>query len=121
DATLLGDTDVGALTFDWGVNAAALFGRQKVSGAHETRGIYFKGQGTTTLRTNVPVTRSRSVVIPNVGALAGLSVRYTNAKFSLGYRADYFFGAMDGGVDVRNTHDRSFHGPFAKVSIGLGG
>lgn len=121
DAALLGDADAGALTFDWGLNAAALFGRQKVSGNHETRGIYFKGQGTTTLRTNVPMTRARSVVIPNVGALAGLSVRYTNAKFSFGYRADYFFGAMDGGIDARHTHDRSFHGPFVKASIGIGG
>jgi len=121
DATLLGDTDAGVLTFDWGINAAALFGRQKVSGAHETHGIYFKGQGTTTLRSNVPVTRARSVVIPNAGGLAGLSVRYPNAKFSLGYRADFFFGAMDGGIDTRHTHDRSFHGPYAKVSVGLGG
>jgi hypothetical protein len=40
---------------------------------------------------------------------------------SFGYRADFFFGAMDGGIDTRNTSTVSFHGPFATISIGLGG
>jgi len=42
-------------------------------------------------------------------------------KVSLGYRADFFFGAADTGIDARKTSDLSFHGPFAKLSIGLGG
>jgi hypothetical protein len=33
----------------------------------------------------------------------------------------YFLGAMDGGIDARKTYDRNFHGPFATISIGLGG
>ena len=65
--------------------------------------------------------RSRSVVVPNVGGFAGISVRYSDAKLSLGYRGDFFFGAMDGGIDARDARNRSFHGPFATVSIGLGG
>jgi hypothetical protein len=65
--------------------------------------------------------RSRSVVVPNVGVLAGFSFRYPNAKVSFGYRADMFFGAMDMGIDQRDVKDRTFHGPFASVSIGLGG
>jgi hypothetical protein len=48
-------------------------------------------------------------------------MRYPNAKVSFGYRADVFFGAVDGGGDMRKTFDRSFHGPFATISIGLGG
>jgi hypothetical protein len=61
------------------------------------------------------------VIVPNIGGFAGLSVRFPNAKVSLGYRADAFFGAMDGGIDVRKTYDRDFYGPFATISIGLGG
>lgn len=49
--------------------------------------------------------------MPNVGGFAGLSVKYAAAKVSFGYRADFFFGAMDGGIDVRRTEDFGFHGP----------
>jgi hypothetical protein len=65
--------------------------------------------------------RSRSVVVPNVGGFVGMSLRFPNAKVSLGYRIDAFFGAMDGGIDTRKTYDRDFYGPFATISIGLGG
>jgi hypothetical protein len=61
------------------------------------------------------------VTIPNVGGFAGLSYRFTNAKISAGYRADFFFGAKDGGLETRNSTDVSFHGPYATISIGLGG
>jgi hypothetical protein len=50
-----------------------------------------------------------------------LSARYSNARLSFGYRADVFFGAMDAGIDARHSKDAVFHGPFAKISIGLGG
>jgi hypothetical protein len=40
---------------------------------------------------------------------------------SVGYRADFFFGAMDTGLDTRDRETRSFYGPYASVSIGLGG
>jgi len=65
--------------------------------------------------------RSRSVVVPNVGGFAGLSFRYSNAKVSFGYRADFFFGAMDGGLDMARKENQGFYGPFASISIGLGG
>jgi len=35
-----------------------------------------------------------------VGGFAGLSYNFPNAKVSLGYRADFFFGAIDGGPDA---------------------
>jgi hypothetical protein len=60
-------------------------------------------------------------VVPNIGGFAGFSLKFPNARVSLGYRADFFFGAMDGGIDTRKTYDRNFYGPFAKISIGLGG
>jgi hypothetical protein len=128
-APFLGSPDSVELIFDWGVNGALLFGRQKASGTHETNKAlesfsYFQGDLPhiqPVYSTTKPFNRSRSVVVPNVGALAGLSFRYANAKVSFGYRADFFFGAMDTGIDVRRTGDVNFHGPFAKVSIGLGG
>jgi hypothetical protein len=57
--------------------------------------------------------------VPNVGGFAGLSFRYAAAKLSLGYRADFFFGAMDGGIDEGHSEKRDFYGPFATLSIGL--
>lgn len=129
-ATVLGNPHEARLTFDWGINAAILFGRQKVKGHHETRERYRPtnatithnaGNLTTTYDSGYPVARSRSVTIPNVGGFAGFSVKFPNAKVSLGYRADVFFGAVDGGIDARKTYDRAFYGPFATISFGMGG
>jgi len=122
--TLAGNTHEDGLSFDWGMNAAVLFGRQKVKGSHKTSGIYMGNFAAPPIsRYSNPtkfITRSRSVVVPNLGGFAGLSLRYTNAKISLGYRADFFFGAIDGGLDARDASNRSLHGPFATVSLGLG-
>jgi|SRR6185437_7416431 hypothetical protein len=121
-----GNPDEGELSFDWGANGAVLFGRQKVHGSHKTTGEYFTNHFTafgfapkSSYSTPKPVARTRSVVVPNVGGFAGLSFRRSNAKVSFGYRADFFFGAMDAGIDARHTEDMSFHGPFAKISVGL--
>jgi hypothetical protein len=133
NATPLASGDDNGVTFDWGVNAALLFGRQKARTHHQTTALYHDGHGnpvisnpasytTAYVHPNTPDhTRNKSVVVPNVGGFAGLSFRYDAAKVSLGYRADFFFGAMDGGIDTRKTYDRNFYGPFATVSIGLGG
>lgn len=129
---IIGDSERGALTFDWSANASVLFGRQKTRTQHETTALYHPA-GTihppppvgypSTVYHNAPPpqARSRSVIVPNLGALVGLSVKYPNVKVSFGYKADFFFGAMDGGIDVRRTTDVGFHGPYASVSIGLGG
>jgi hypothetical protein len=129
---LAGNADTAELAFDWGVNGAVLFGRQKSRTSHETIGndgyITFNvgaGQQPRRVvqyhRNPPPITRSRSVAVPNLGGFAGMSLKFPNAKVSLGYRADFFFGAMDAGIDARHTGDMAFHGPFAKVSVGLGG
>jgi hypothetical protein len=127
-APLLGDKDRADLSLDWGINAALLFGRQKAKTSHETaayyeNGKYLRGAGFEPLYTHGPFhkTRSHSVIVPNLGGFAGLSVNYPNAKISLGYRADFFFGAVDAGIDARQTKTLGFHGPFATLSIGLGG
>jgi hypothetical protein len=122
---IAGNAERGALMFDWGVNAALLFGRQKTKTHHQTTGRYHSGSAflssvpITYQRAPVDHTRSRGVIVPNIGGFAGFSVKYFNAKVSFGYKADFFFGAMDGGIDVRRTEDVGFHGPYASVSIGL--
>lgn len=111
------------LTFDFGANLAVLFGRQKVQSHHATTSVYHYRQSASAPPDHHSYTypRSRSVVVPNVGGFAGLSLEFPNAKISFGYRADMFFGAVDGGIDTRKTFDRAFFGPFADFSIGLGG
>ena len=129
------------LDFDWGVNAAILFGRQRTQVKHKTSGEYFSQtgahfkyhytrsggyvRGTVVHRggyAHGPVmhTRSRNVSIPNVGGFVGMSLKLPNAKVSLGYRADLFFDAVDGGIDTRKEQNRNFYGPYASISIGLG-
>ncbi len=68
-----------------------------------------------------PHNRSRMVAVPNVGAMAGLSFHYANAKVSFGYRVDEFFGAMDGGIDTHKSYNFGDSGPFVNISMGLGG
>jgi hypothetical protein len=121
---LLGTPEEGQLAFDWGVNAALLFGRQKAKTSHHSTVRYFPSvDALPTVQTNPPVnrTRSRMVTVPNIGGFAALSYRFPNAKLSAGYRADFFFGAKDSGLETRTTADVGFHGPFATVSIGIGG
>jgi hypothetical protein len=134
---LAGNPDAGEVTFDWGINAALLFGRQKAKVNHSTQAYHLTQEQCVAYRANgacrryasgypalYPArdsnnNRSRSVVVPDLGGFAGVSVRYPNAKVSLGYRADFFFGAMDQGIDARDVETIGFHGPFATISMGL--
>ncbi len=122
---VVGNRDGMTVNFDWGVNAAALFGRQRTHEDHHTTGNYHN------FNVNVAVVRhyayatahdrSNSVFIPNVGGFAGVSLKFPNAKVSLGYRGDFFFNATDKGLDARDAANQNFYGPFATISIGLGG
>ena len=117
--------------FDWGVNAAILFGRQRAQTHHQTTGYHYSRHkyGVENFGihhggyANAPPdqTRSRTAMIPNVGGFAGTTLKFTNIKFSLGYRADFFFGAMDGGLDTARKTNIGLYGPFASISIGFGG
>jgi hypothetical protein len=127
---LSGETRNGKISFDWGLNGAVLFGKQKSRGSHQTKGALSTGVNLAFLGIYYHTThythsklhdRSRIVTIPNLGATAGVSFHYANAKVSLGYRADMFFGAMDGGIDTRKSENVGFYGPFATISIGIGG
>lgn len=119
------------LNFDWGVNAAVLFGRQRTTVHHKTSGHHYSRTGLIFVSeqthaggyTRPPIARSnsRGVTIPNVGGFAGMSLKFPNAHVSIGYRADVFFGAIDGGIDTVKSQNRSFYGPFATIGIGFGG
>ncbi|HEY5238139.1 MAG TPA: hypothetical protein VIJ62_07145 [Rhizomicrobium sp.] len=115
------------VTLEWGINAALLFGKQKVRGHHETNGQFYTSHRIQKYRSTSPIhrsgnpDRSRTVTVPNIGGFAGVSYVFPNAKLSVGYRADFFFGAMDGGIDAAKKENVGFYGPFATVSVGLGG
>src|SRR5580692_3269354 len=127
---LHGNIQNGQITFDWGLNGAVLFGRQKSQGFNEAKGVLDTGVNISFLNLFYHTThytrphshsRSRMVTVPNIGAMAGISFRYGAAKISLGYNADLFFGAMDGGIDTARKENVGFYGPFAAISVGLGG
>ena len=79
-APLSGTKQSGVLTLDWGVNAAALFGRQKTRSHHQSSGLYhyYMPQHTQPTIVQLPTahgtgSRTRNAIVPNVGAFAGLS------------------------------------------------
>jgi len=123
-AGLAGNTEDGGLSVDWSVNGAVLFGRQRVRGHHQTTQLsvtYPSAAGKTVVyQSPAAISRSKQVAVPNLGGSAGFSWHYANAKMTLGYRYDRFFGAIDGGIDAAKKEDRAFYGPFASISIGLG-
>ncbi len=127
DASLpiIGGEEGMSVAFDWGVNGAVLFGHQRTHEDHQTTGYYVHriGNFKTTrhyAHPNVAHDRAQSVIMPNAGGFAGFSLKFPSAKFSLGYRGDFFFNATDSGLDVRDAAHRNFCGPFATFSIGIG-
>src|SRR6185437_11568340 len=127
--SVIGDPENGEVTLDWGVNAAVLFGRQKTNIDDQTYHLHCTGGivGATVhcVQAYSPATkeetysRSRRVTVPNLGGYIGASVKYTNSKISLGYRADTFFNAIDGGQETPKSYNRGFYGPYLNVSLGL--
>jgi len=125
-APFAGDVQNGQLTVDWGINVSLLFGRQRARTHHQTIGRYhapglkYHPRAITYQNPVTPDhTRSRNVTVPNVGGFAGLSLRYEDAKVSFGYKADFFFNAMDGGIDTRKNENRGFFGPYVSISVGF--
>jgi iron complex outermembrane receptor protein len=127
---IVGNIRDGEVALDWGLNAALLFGRQKASIHHQVTAQYHSGKYSHPAQypritlyhhsTNPPA-RARTVIVPNIGGSLGVSFAYSSVKIDAGYRADMFFGAMDGGIDTRKSENRDFYGPFATISIGIGG
>jgi hypothetical protein len=120
-ANLFGNSSSGNIALDWGANGAILFGRQRVAEEHQTTDNYGHYHNFSIVTAHGGAPRSRNATIPNLGGLAGVSWQAPNAKVTLGYRADFFFGALDGGIDTAKKKNVGFYGPFASVSVGLGG
>lgn len=131
-APFAGNPQDGELTFDWAANAGILFGKQKAHVRHQETARYcgfcFLGHYTYTTVYQHPSSghpafghdTDRSITVPNVGGSVGLSWRVQDFKVSLGYRADFFFGAMDTGIDAVKKSNAAFNGPYASIGIGLG-
>jgi iron complex outermembrane receptor protein len=119
---LFGNPASSSIALDWGVNAALLFGRQRVNEEHQTTDNYKHGVhylSITSARGGAP--RNKNVTVPNLGGFAGVSWQAPGAKVAFGYRADFFFSAMDGGIDKSKSENVGFYGPFVAVSVGIGG
>lgn len=125
-APLAGTLEDGQLGVDWGLNAALLFGRQtdkqKTDGFYRQHYVNWASYSYVTHTQTVHSTnlRRKSVIVPALGAYLAASYRFTNAKVSLGYRADWYFDALDGGVAASQKVDRGFYGPYAGVTISIG-
>lgn len=133
-APLWGNAQSG-IAIDWGADAAILFGKQQRKTHYQSSsvvncygdncagGLYynrrFPNAGGTASTIEGHTGASRTVAVPNVGGFVGLSLKTTNAKLSLGYRADLFMNAMDVGLDTRKSSNLLFHGPYASISIGV--
>jgi hypothetical protein len=95
------------LSIDWGADASVLFGKQKMT----LSAAYSTGP-------NYTATRRKSATVPSVGGYLALSWHGgEGTKISLGYRADEYFKALDGGFDTAAKIDRAFYGPFIKIGI----
>ena len=119
---IAGNRDDGGISLDWGVNGAVLFGRQKMSEHHQVTENHWAHYHVSNVyqASPPPVSRNKRVTVPNLGAFVGVSWRYAAAKVSMGYRADYFFNVLDGGIDSAKKEDRAFYGPFVSIAVGIG-
>ena len=127
---IAGAAQDGQLAVDWSAAASFLFGRQTTKenteatyqGRTTTITEYGHNNHKTGVRQQIQNTRSRTrnVTVPNLGGSIGISYRWPAARVSLGYRADMFFGAIDGGIATRKSENRGFFGPFVSISIGVG-
>jgi len=120
-ANIAGNSSSSVISLDWGVNGAVLFGRQRMKAHHETADNYKHDRNYISIsQISGGTSRSKDVTVPNLGGFAAVSWRYADAKISVGYKADFFFNAIDGGIDTRKQENRAFYGPFASISVGIG-
>ncbi|MGE5566439.1 MAG: TonB-dependent receptor domain-containing protein [Parcubacteria group bacterium] len=121
----------GRVGLDMGLGGAVLFGKQTAAIHDHLRGTYrqnFYGYAqyrrtdiTPPYDTRLDAKRSTEATVPVVRAELGLSYAVDGLKVSGGYRMERYYKAIDGGVEQRKTYDRSFDGPYVKISIGFGG
>ncbi|MGE5502301.1 MAG: TonB-dependent receptor domain-containing protein [Ignavibacteriales bacterium] len=126
--TLLGNENTGRLDIDWSVGGAVLFGKQKTtnSGFEDAIyrvGSYFAFPQPIASETNTPVNirRDKSATVPVLDLSLGLSYDIQRIKLSTGYRWERYFNVLDAGYAEHKSYDRTFDGPYFKVSLGFGG
>ena len=123
------DGKTGRLDLDAGLGGTALFGKQKAQVSGHLHGTHMQGQVvsligafSTLYDTSLnPPPRDKRVTVPGLRANLGLSYSTGGVKISGGYRIERYYNAIDGGLEERKQYDRSFDGPYMKVSIGFGG
>ncbi len=115
----MGNSQGGEITFDWGANAALLFGKQRDARAGDYGdGLVPKAHAGDDNQTVPYVTlyqrpgghsNDRSVTVPNLGASAGLSyyaMLPPNSASAIAMICS--FGAMDGGIDAAHRENVGF-------------
>ena len=140
---LLGAPETGIIGLDWAMSAGLVFGRQasRITADESTGEFRDNATGdfltdfqkrlfialanitgpTSTTTAQVNIARRNSVTVPTLGAAAGLSYSIGRVGVKAGYRWDRYFNAIDGGgADGPGKYDRTIHGPYIKLSIGLG-
>ena len=59
--------------------------------------------------------------MPLVDLSLGLSYEIQRIKVSTGYQWERYFNVLDAGYAEHRSYDRTFDGPYLKVSVGFGG
>jgi hypothetical protein len=103
------------LSLDGGVGLGLLFGRQTVKATVDTHVTF----GTGSYAGVHGVSRSTSQTIPTVDGYLQISWTAPNSPFTLGvgYRADAYFTAIDGGYAQNREIDVFEHGPYLDASV----
>jgi iron complex outermembrane recepter protein len=127
---LAGNADaVGRVDLTAGLGGSILFGRQKTRVHEHEMGVYSGGPLGQISKYVLPSPyntaqdhlRTKSATVPGLNASLGLSYELGRMKLDGGYRWERYFKAIDAGLETRKTYDRSFDGPYFKVSVGFGG
>ena len=125
---LLGDDQTGRLGLDWSIGGGVLFGKQEatVHGRetveHLSDPLKYVPYLPDAVEPNpVSFHRSKDVTVPLIDLSLGLSYDVGRFKLGAGYRWERYFDAIDGGYNKRKSADRTFDGPYLKLSVGFGG
>ena len=129
---LIGNGEVGHVDLDWAVTGGVLFGKQKTTATGTYQSNYASGKyefqlsGSNLLPplTSKPLgvaPRSKSVSVPMLDLSLGLSYEIQRVKVGAGYRWERYFNVLDAGYAEHKSYDRTFDGPYFKVSVGFGG
>jgi hypothetical protein len=129
-ADLLGNADTGKVDLDWSLTGAVLFGRQSADVEGLATDSFYSAPGisnyiqrpapTSVTPTDYGGSRSHRATVPSLGGSLGLSYSVGRVGISTGYSWERYFDVIDGGINDRQTYDRTIQGPFLKLKVGFG-